>query len=238
MLICLWMRRELEQHIIRHVSTALLEAVSCVVCVVYSSRSANTLPPRTHLFTPTRCTHGPRLGKPARGLSAAPLYEACFYRIIPTPPRLWKALSLGGKHSSFPWYLAGLMTNKPSCWCSKSKEQLTQAKQTSLINTTKCNLKSHKCKSLKNIKGACLFFTLFQKMPFHEVFLECGSCKAASASSMYHYPPLLVCKGNKPCEIHMGSIFKTSSPPHCYDPTHSALVLNKEKQYNTCCRFY
>lgn len=62
------------------------------------------------------------------------------------------------------------------------------------------------------------------------------SCKAASASLMYHYPPLLVCNGNKPCETRRKehSTFKTDfPPPHCYDPTHSALVLNKEKQYNT-----
>lgn len=62
-----------------------------------------------------------------------------------------------GKISSFPWYLACLVTNKPSCWCLKSKEQLTQAKQTSLINP-KCNRKSQKCKRLKNTKGTCLFF--------------------------------------------------------------------------------
>lgn len=38
-------------------------------------------------------------------------------------------------------------------------------------------------------------------------------------------------------ELHEEVHSKPSSPPHCYDPTHSGLVLNKKKRNNTCCRF-
>lgn len=163
-LMCLWMQCELEQHIILHVSAALLEAVWYVVSVMHSSRSANTLRTLLHTHTPFHtnnpCTHTQlptERGSQHEG-SAQPLYEACFWLDYPNSTSALKGFKLE-KCSSFPWYLTGLMTNKPSCWYSKSKEQLAQAKQTSLINTTKCNLKSHKCKSLKNTKGTCLFFT-------------------------------------------------------------------------------
>lgn len=158
---CLWMQRELEQHIILHVSAALLEAVWYVVGVMHSSRSANTLrTPSTHTDTHTpihtNSLHTADWGESQREGSAQPQYEACFWLDYPDSTSSLKSFKLG-KRSSFPWYLAGLMTNKPSCWRSKSKERLTRAKQTSLINAAKCNLKSHKCKGLKNTKGTCLF---------------------------------------------------------------------------------
>lgn len=49
---------ELELHIIPHVSAALLEAVSYVVCVMHSSHSANTLrAPSTHTFSLRHAAH-------------------------------------------------------------------------------------------------------------------------------------------------------------------------------------
>lgn len=152
-----------KQHTILHVSTALLEAVSCLVGVMHSSRFANTLrnPLGTHTFTHKHAAQIPK-GKSAYGSACTTcMKRRVFFFLFLTLDYLnstspLKSFKLG-KISFFPWYLACLMTNKPSCWCLKSKEQLTQAKQTSLINP-KCNHKSQKCKRLKNTKGTCLFF--------------------------------------------------------------------------------
>lgn len=142
-MMCLWLQRQLEQHIIPHVSAALLEAVSPVVCVMHSSHSANTQrspSARTHLLAQTCCTHR----KSAWGLSIVPAWGV-FLLDYPNSTLPLKSFKLQ-KFSSFPWYLAGLMTIKTRLLGLKVKEaantsqKKTKQTKTSLINTTKCNL--------------------------------------------------------------------------------------------------
>lgn len=78
-------------------------------------------------------------------------------------------------------------------------------------------------------------FRLIPKMLCHQVFLEWDASKAPSFQPLLCIiTPLCWClRESNPGSSTKRSIFKTSLPPHCYDPTHSALVLNKEKQYNT-----
>lgn len=68
-MICLWLQPEPEQYIILHVSAALPEAVSSVVCVVHPSHSANALrSPSEHAHTPPHIPANSQHG----GLGTAP----------------------------------------------------------------------------------------------------------------------------------------------------------------------
>lgn len=89
--------------------------------------------------------------------------------------------------------------------------------------------------ALDEHKGHMFIFRLIPKMLCHQVFLEWDTSKAPSFQPLLCIiTPLCWClRESNPGSSTKRSIFKTSLPPHCYDPTHSALVLNKEKQYNT-----
>lgn len=130
--------------------------------------------------------------------------------------------------------LAAVMTIKPSCRGSKSKEQLTQAKQTSLINATKRNLKN-KVHRLEEHKG----HTCPPPTP-----LKLKKMMSSSWSLSLFSVSLPPSAGEKltqtPAEPQEGGrcVQRLCAPPHCYDPSHSALVSNKEKRSNAGCRCY
>lgn len=137
------LRLQRERHIIPHVSAALLGA--CLACCLRYARQSLCKHTASPLLTRTH-THR----KVSRGALRGPCVRHVFTglsRLHLAPEKLQV-----GKLLLLPLMLAAVMTIKPSCRGSKSKEQRTQAKQTSLINATKRNLKN-KVHRLEEHKG-------------------------------------------------------------------------------------